>query len=99
MRLLYPSARRTASAPRIAPLYIGNGCAEHEGIMFVINGSRSSPLSSPVVVIGGESFQIRLEYSILNPPVEIEDLRLILVNQLAAADQPVFQIHFRRGEP
>ena len=57
--------------------------------MLIIDDHRFSPLDSAVIIVSRQLPQIRFEAAVLNPPVEIQDLRLIPVDNLAGADQPV----------
>jgi hypothetical protein len=58
----------------------------------VVDRHAPPPVRGPVVVKGGEFLEIRREYRLLDPPVEPEQLGLVLVDDLAAAQEPVFQV-------
>ena len=62
-----------------------------ERFVFVVDRHALVPLQPAIVVVGGEALQIGLEDGLLDPPVEPEQLRLVFVNDLAAAGQPVFE--------
>ena len=59
--------------------------------MFIIDGYVFAPLICPVIVVGRNLFQIWLKSVILNPPVKIQNLWLIPVNQLAGSYHPIRQ--------
>ena len=60
--------------------------------MLVIDQHLLAPFFSTVIVVGGQLFQIGLEGPVLDPPVEVEQLGAVAVDELAGPQQPIFQI-------
>src|SRR5690606_35789277 len=52
----------------------------------------TAPAFRPVVVISRQAKKVRLQGAVLDPPVKVEDARLIAVYDFAAAKQPVIQV-------
>ena len=48
--------------------------------MLIVNGNFLAPFVRPVVVIGGDFFKIGFKGMIVNPPVKIENFRLIFID-------------------
>ena len=61
------------------------------GVVLVVDRHAYSPFLAAVIVVSGEALEIRLEDDLLDPPVEPDNLRPILVHQLTAARQPIFE--------
>ena len=59
--------------------------------IFVVDGHALVPLDAAVVVIRGKLLEVRLEKGLLDPPIEPEQLRLVLIHQLAGAGQPIIE--------
>lgn len=62
-----------------------------EGLMFVINRDTLAPGGGAVVVVGGEALKVGSEGRLFDPPVEPEELRLVEVDELTAASEPVVE--------
>jgi hypothetical protein len=56
----------------LAPFHIEYGGAEHESVVFVIDGNGVTPFFALIIIISCEFLQVRFESGRLNPPVEIK---------------------------
>ena len=59
--------------------------------MLVTDGGLLSPLCAAVIVVSSDLAKIGLVRLMLDPPVEIEETRLVAVDEFAGAKQPVLQ--------
>ena len=64
--------------------------------MFIIDHAGFTPLFTPVIIVRSHLFQIRLCRTVLDPPVKIQNARLIFIDQLTRTYQPVLQEFLRR---
>ena len=66
-----------------------------EGLVLVVDRDFLAPLRAAVVVVGREMPQVRLEGRLLDPPVEPDQLRPVLLDQLGGPRQPVVQVRLQ----
>ncbi|MNC34273.1 hypothetical protein D3C75_826990 [compost metagenome] len=75
----------------LAALHIIHSGPFRKGIELVVYDRTLAPFGGLVVIISGQLLKVGLEDRLFNPPVEIQQLRPIAVNQITGADQPVVQ--------
>ena len=80
----------------LPPFNIGDCRAEHEPVGLVIDDRIAVPFVSTVVIVRSKFLQVRLKRDVLDPPVEINQLRSVLIRQFACAHKPVLQILITR---
>ena len=62
--------------------------------MLIVDGNLFAPLLCSVVVISTQLFKKRLKGMVVNPPVKIQNLWLIFINQFTGAHKPVLKPFF-----
>src|SRR5262249_41640872 len=76
--------------PRQLPaLHIKDGGSRWEGGVLIVDRHLLPPFRGPVVVVGGELLKSGRKGLLMDPPVEPDQLRPVLIYQFAGSDQPV----------
>ena len=74
---------------KLSPLNVGNGAAKGKGIMLVIDDSNLADLFHLIVIIGRHPLKVRLHAGFLDPPVKIQNLGMVIVDDLLGPVEPV----------
>ena len=69
-----------------------------EGVELVVDRHRTVAGDAPVVVPGRELGQPGLEHVLLDPPVEPDQLRVIVLDELDGPGEPVLEERLRRSD-
>lgn len=88
-RIVLPDMR--ADSPHRPALDVVDRAALRERIPLVVYGDAATPFGGAVVVVRSQQAQVWLERGLLDPPVEPEHLRPVVVDDLHRAKQPVFE--------
>ncbi len=64
-------------------------------VEFVEERDRLMPRGGVVVVVGGEALQVAAEVRLADPPVEVNEVGMIALNDLGGASEPVVHVGLR----
>ena len=83
---------------KTSAFHVDDARAPGETVVLIANRDVPPPLDATIVVEGGKLPHVGFERFVLHPPIEIQQFRLVIVDDLADAQQPVLQIFGgRRG--
>ncbi len=94
-RIVLPEQR--SNILELAALDIEHRRAFGKRFELVIDRHALAPLGAAVVIVCREGLQVGLEDFLLDPPVKPDQLRLVLIHQLAGARQPIIQVIHARA--
>ena len=80
--------RRVGESPA---LHVHDAGAPGEAIILVADRDVPAPFGGTVVVERRELAHVRLERRMLHPPIEIQQFRMVVVDDLAVAQQPILK--------
>lgn len=88
-RLLCLFASKKVVVRQISPFNLHDTATKHHGIVLVANTNLFAPFSPTIVIVSSKNLQMLLEGFMLDPPIKIQQLWLIVVDEFTGSKQPI----------